>query len=317
MGRTHHDPADSAAGVGQMTRLTVAAGLGLWLGLTMLLSATQWGKRLTLAERLRPHAPGNPSRGTGGLLSTESALHSLGPLATMIGTQISQALGTHEDLSVRLRRVHAPMDATTFRLRQVGIAAAGLGISIGAALMLPIPPTMVAALLLGTPLGAFCAIEQQLSAQSKKWQRRLFLEAPIIADQIAMHLSAGASLSNALTRTTNRGSGAITTDLRDVLLRIRQGLTEREALEEWADVANVPAIRRLVAVLSLHGEAGDLERIVSDEATALRREVHRELISSIESRNQQVWIPVTVSALIPGVIVLAVPFFAAIHSFSQ
>jgi tight adherence protein C len=300
-----------------MTRLLIAAALGLWVGLTLLLSSTAWGKRLSLAERLRPHAPGSPSRSTAGFLSAASAVHSFGPLATIIGTRIAQVLGVHEDLEVRLRRVHAPMDATAFRLRQVGLAAASLGVVIGAALLLPIPPVWVAALLIGAPLGAFCVIEQQLSTRSKQWQRRLFLESPIIADQIAMHLSAGASLGNALMRTTQRGSGAITTDLQDVLLRIRQGLSEREALHEWAAVASVPAIDRLVAVLSLHGEAGDLERIVSDEAIALRREVHRELISSIESRNQQVWIPVTVSALIPGVIVLAVPFLAAVHSFAH
>lgn len=102
-----------------------------------------------------------------------------------------------------------------------------------------------------------------------------------------------------------------------MLLRIRQGLSEADALREWADVADVPEVSRLVSVLCLHGEAGDLERIVSDEARSLRREVHRELISSIESRNQQVWIPVTVSALIPGVIVLAVPFLAAVRSFAS
>ncbi len=300
-----------------MTRLVVAAALGLWIGLTLLLSVTPWGKRLSLAERLRPHAPGNPSRGSVGVLSTASALHTFGPLATIIGTHIAQALGIQEELSIRLQRIHSPMDATAFRLRQVGVAAASLGVSIAAALLLPIPPIWVALMLIGAPLGAFCVIEQQLSTRSKQWQRRLFLESPVIADQIAMHLSAGASLATAMSRTTARGSGAIATDLQEVLLRIRQGLSEREALQEWVLVANVPAIDRLVAVLCLHGEAGDLERIVSDEATALRREVHRELISSIESRNQQVWIPVTVSALIPGVIVLAVPFLAAVHSFAH
>jgi tight adherence protein C len=299
-----------------MTRVIIAATLGMWVGLTLLLSSTAWGRRISLAERLRPHAPGNPTRRSAGLLSAESALQSFGPLASMIGTRVASVFGVHEDLEIRLRRVHSPLDAAEFRLRQIGVTAAVLGLSVSVALVVTIPVVMTALLLVGAPVAAFLSIEQQLSMQSNRWKRRLFLEAPVIADQIAMHLASGASLANALTRITQRGSGAIATDLQQVLLRVRQGLSESDALHEWALVADVPEIQRLVTVLSLHGEAGDLERIVSDEARSLRREVHRELISTIESRNQQVWIPVTVSALIPGVIVLAVPFLAAVRSFA-
>ncbi len=299
-----------------MMRIVVAASLGLWVGLTMLLSVTPWGSRISLAERLRPHAPGNPGRGNAGVLSAESARQSLGPLASSIGAKVASLFGVREDLEIRLRRVHSPIDATEFRLRQVGFAAGSLGVAVGVTLVLSLPVPLVALALVGAPVGAFLGVEQQLSLQSSRWKRRLFLESPVIADQIAMHLASGASLANALARVTQRGSGAIATDLRVVLLRVRQGLSETEALGEWADVADVAEIGRLVSVLCLHGEAGDLERIVSDEARSLRREVHRELIASIESRNQQVWIPVTVSALIPGVIVLAVPFLAAVRSFA-
>jgi tight adherence protein C len=299
-----------------MTRLIIASALGMWAGIVLLVSCSSWGRRISLAERLRPHTPGSPGRPKAGVLSAESARQALGPLASSIGSRLATILGVHEALEVRLRRVHSPLDATEFRLRQVGLAAATLGVGVAVALVVPIPVGLVALLLLGAPFASFLWVEQRLSTQSSQWKRRLFLEAPVIADQIAMHLASGASLSNAITHVTQRGSGAIATDLRTVLLRIRHGLSESDALREWAEVADVPEIGRLVSVLRLHGEAGDLDRIVSDEARSLRREVHRELISSIESKNQQVWIPVTVSALVPGVIVLAVPFLAALRSFS-
>jgi tight adherence protein C len=300
-----------------MIRLVVASSLGLWIGLTMLLSVSPWGRRLSLAERLRPHAPGTPTRRGAGLLSADSARQSFGPLATAVGSQIARAFGVQEELNIRLTRVHSDLDATGFRLRQVGISAAVLAVTIGLALVWPMPALLIAILLLSGPITSFLVIEQQLSTRSSQWQRRLFLESPIVAEQIAMHLASGASLGNALSRTTTRGSGAIATDLQDVLLRIRQGLSESDALTEWAVIANVPAVSRLVSVLGLHGEAGDLARIVSDEAKSLRREVHRELIATVESRNQQVWIPVTISALVPGVIVLAVPFLTALRDFSS
>jgi hypothetical protein len=67
---------------------------------------------------------------------------------------------------------------------------------------------------------------------------------------------------------------------------------------------------------SLNHQAGDLGSLIGEEARAIRRDVHRELIETVERRGQQVWIPVTVAALVPGVILLAVPFVHALRLFS-
>ena len=48
----------------------------------------------------------------------------------------------------------------------------------------------------------------------------------------------------------------------------------------------------------------------------IRSEVHRELIEAIERKGQQVWIPVTVATLVPGAVLLAVPFIEALRLFS-
>ena len=98
--------------------------------------------------------------------------------------------------------------------------------------------------------------------------------------------------------------------------RIRQGLSEVDALREWAALADVDALSRLVAVLAMNREAGDLGRLVSEEARSIRRAVQRELIEQIERRAQQVWIPVTVATLVPGAVLLAVPFIEALRLFS-
>ena len=75
------------------------------------------------------------------------------------------------------------------------------------------------------------------------------------------------------------------------------------------------ALDRLVSVLALNQEAADLVRLVSDEARAIRRDVHRELVAAVEKRAQQVWIPVTVATLLPGAIFLTVPFIEALRVF--
>lgn len=290
----------------------------LFVGGTLVLSELRWFNRQPLVDRLRPYGPGGLGRtgSTGGVLSVASFREVVGPLARQVGERLAALLGVREDLSLRLLRVHSPIDATTFRVRQLGWTAAGL--SAGAILAAATQPPLAIALLfvLGAPSLAFLVVEQQLVTSSDRWKRRIFLELPVLSEQLGMLLGAGFSLGAALNRLSVRGSGACALDLAGVCGRIRQGLTEVEALREWAAVADVDALTRLVAVLALNREAGDLGRLVADEARAIRREVQRELIVQIERRAQQVWIPVTVATLVPGAVLLAVPFIEALRLFS-
>jgi len=239
------------------------------------------------------------------------------PLATAVGDLVGQVFGVRDDLPTRLARIHSPLDAAALRVRQLGWAG-GVFVAAAALVLLAGPPTVLGALaVVGAPLLAFLVIEQQVITASTRWQRRLFLELPVVSEQIGMLLSAGYSLGGALERISRRGSGACARDLQRVGRRIRQGLSEAEALEEWAELADVPALHRLVGVLSLNRDTGDLGRLIAEEARAVRREVHRQLITQIDRRAQQVWIPVTVATLVPGTLFLAVPFLQAMRLFGS
>lgn len=301
-----------------MSRILVFSGLALWAGATLLLSTTRWFSRLPMTERLRPYAVGGLSSSSRtGLLSIESFRDAVAPVSRAVGERLARLLGVAEDLEVRLARIHSPLDATGFRIRQVGYAVAGFGVAAlgSAALRPPVPIALL--FLLGGPLLAFLLLEQQLAAASKSWQRRVFLELPVVAEQLAMLLSAGYSLTAAMNRVARRGRGACARDLARVLGRMRQGLSETEALREWGQIAQVDAVDRLIPVLALNREASDLGRLLSEEARGIRRDVQRELIEVVERRGQQVWIPVTVATLVPGVLFLAVPFTTALQLFAQ
>jgi Flp pilus assembly protein TadB len=226
-------------------------------------------------------------------------------------------LGVQEDAGTRLRRIHATEDLTELRVRQVGWMAAGA--VVGALLtMTSRPPLGIAILFMaGGPLLAFLLVEQQLIAASQGWKRRVLLELPVVSEQLGMLLGAGYSLGGALNRLASRSAGVCGTDLVAVCGRIRQGLSEVEALREWADRAGVEALDRLVGVLALNRDTGDLGRLVAEEARSIRRDVHRELLAEIERRSQQVWIPVTVATLVPGAVLLAIPFIEALRLFSS
>jgi tight adherence protein C len=300
------------------TQLLALAALALFAGSTLLLSHIRWFRRRPLADRLAPYIPGgSTARSTGFLVSAEGFGQVIGPLARAVGERVARAVGVTEPLAVRLERIGSTLDVTDFRVRQLGWAAVGLltGSVLAVATQQSGP---VALLLIVTgPLVGFLVVEQRLAAQSQAWQRRVFLELPVVAEQLGMLLSAGYSLGAGLGRLAARGKGACGRDLQRVVGRIRQGLSETEALREWATVADVDALHRLVGVLALNRQSGDLGRLIGQEARAIRRDVHRELIETIERRGQQVWIPVTVAALVPGVIFLAVPFIDALSLFAN
>jgi len=294
----------------------VLGALGTWIGATLLLSQLRWFARASLTERLRPYSIGGAAVGRrAGVLSVESFRDAIGPLSRAVGERMARLAGVSEELEVRLARVHADVDVTGFRVRQVGWSVAGLGVAALLSIALRLPPMIALAFLLGGPVVAFLVQEQRLALESQRWQRRLFLELPVVAEQLALLLSAGWSLTSALNRLAARSSGATGRDLQRVCWRIRQGLSEADALREWSRLAAVPALERLVPVLALNRDTSDLGRLVADEARAIRRDVHRELIEAVERRNQQVWIPVTVAALVPGALFLAVPFVEALRAF--
>jgi tight adherence protein C len=299
-------------------RLAVLCGLAVWAGMTLVLSQFRWFSRPPLVERLRPYSPagmGGADR-RGAILSVESFREVVRPLCRSLGERVARLFGVSEELGVRLERIHSTDDVAGFRVRQVGWALAGFG--TGALLAVALrPPAPVALLFIFSgPLLGFLIPEQQVAAASDAWRRRLNLELPVVAEQLAMLLSAGYSLGAALNRLAARGGGNISRDLARVCSRIRQGLSEIDALREWAEVADVEGLNRLLPILGLNREASDLGRLISEEARSIRKDTQRRLIETAERRAQQVWIPVTVAALVPGVIFLAVPFMEALRLFS-
>jgi hypothetical protein len=126
-----------------MSRAVLPAAVVLWGGATLLLSQLRWFARPRLVDRLRPYAPHTVESG-GGLLSLESFRDVLGPIARTAGARLARLFGVSEELAMRLQRIHSPLDATAFRMRQVGWATAAFGAAALAAVGLrPSPGTSV------------------------------------------------------------------------------------------------------------------------------------------------------------------------------
>ena len=299
-----------------MTRAAALGGLVLFVGLTLLLSELRWFRRTRLAERLGPYAASGPRLGGGGMLSADSFKEVIAPLSRLVGERLARLFRVGEELGARLERIHSPVGVTGFRVRQVGWAVAAFGAAVVACIAAE-PPVPVAVAAVGSaPVAAFGVLEHQVARKSARWQQRIFSELPVVSEQLGMLLGAGWSLGAAVARLAERGNGACARDLGRAQARMQQGLSEVDALREWADRAGVAELDRLVAVLALDRETADLSKLISEEARSIRREAQRRLIESIERRNQQVWVPVTAATLAPGVLLMGVPFVDALTLFA-
>jgi tight adherence protein C len=301
-----------------LTPAVVGAGILVWIGATLLLSASARLARPSLVERVRPF---HPSAGTRAPIRPRSRLVGQ-PLdwkarAVGVGDRAAAVLGVGEGAERRLRRIHSSTSAPAFRSRQLVaslmvMTAMAVGSLAGGA-----GPALSAFLVFGGGTLTFLLIEEDLNRRSDRWKSTTEAEVAVVAEQLAMLLNSGCSLGVALGRLAARGRGCVARDVALVANRVAQGLSEGEALAEWAERAGVEAVTRLVGVLSLHSEAADLGRLVTAEARRARREQQRRLVEAIERRGQQIWVPVTVATLVPGTILLAVPFLAALRLFAN
>lgn len=294
------------------TFVSVLTALAAGVGSTLLLSRVRWFRRVPLVERIRPFHTSTPDPDFT-CITMSSFREVITPLARRWGDGLARLVGLRDDVGTRLARIRSPLDPTQFRIRQLGWSMLAFAGGAIAATALAMPPIVGLAVIFGLPVLAALVAEQQLAHASADYQRRVFLELPVVAEQLGMLLGAGYSLGAALDRLARRGSGTVSTDLESVSNRIQQGLGIDDALDEWAELADVDELTRLVHILTLHQAASDLGPLISAEARSIRREAHRRLIVQMEQRSQLVWIPVTVAALLPGAIFLAVPFADALR----
>lgn len=299
-----------------MTRAAALGGLVLFVGLTLLFSELRWFRRTGLIERLWPYAAARRRLAGGEMLSAASFRELIAPLSRLVGERLARLFRFGEELGIRLERIHAPVGVTGFRVRQVGWSVVALGAAVLAGIAADPPVPAAVAAVACAPVAAFGVLEQQVARKSARWQQRIFAELPVVSEQLGMLMGAGWSLGAAVARIAERGNGACARDLSRVQARIQQGLSEVDALREWADLAGVGELDRLVGVLALDRETADLSRLISEEARSIRREAQRRLVESIERRNQQVWVPVTAATLMPGVLLMGVPFVDALTLFA-
>lgn len=221
--------------------------------------------------------------------------------------RFSTALGGSETIERRLRQSKWPMDVATFRGRQlawaVGGALAGGVLTVIVALA---GRFTLGAILLPAVLGAIGAVaaDVRLTSAARVRTRRIEEELPTVLEFLALCLSAGEGLLDALRRIGDVGAGDLTGEVREVVLAVGTGSPLAEALGRFAAALQIPALSRSVDQLVAALERGaPLAQVLQAQAIDAREDAKRGLIEQAGRKEILMLLP-----LVFGVLPLSVLF---------
>lgn len=182
----------------------------------------------------------------------------------------------------------------------IGLAAAALATADD-----PRPLAWLALTVTGAAGGRWL---RHLRAQNRSGRdRRLMAEqVPVLADLLALAVSAGASPLAALDRATTVLGGPLGAHLSTCVARMRTGMPLEEALDLLAAEARVPSLTRLLEVLAVaHGRGTPLTDVVRAQAADARADERRRLLELAGRKDVAMLVPI-VFLVLPMVILIAV-----------
>lgn len=286
-------------------RLEAAALIMAWAGATVLLGLTNRCGSLGLPARWRRY-----QRGQGAPAPWPSPDSRIGHWLAVEG--VGRAA-----LAEQLRQAGSSLSPTEFRAHQLRSAILSTMAAGAVAGVLRLPAFVGLAALLTPGPTAVLLSNGAMTARARRHRRQVQECLPTMAQMLTAQLCSGSSLSKALVHLAGSGQGPLKADLLHICSRISQGMGELAALSEWAGGMSSAGAIRLVETLRAATHSGDLARLVRMEGRNLSEEAHRRRLAIIERRAQQVWIPVAVATLVPGAVLLLVPFVSALTRLAQ
>jgi len=292
-----------------MTRGEVAATLALCIGWVLFLGALRPVRQPSLVHRLEDRLDGiedHQDRPSWQFAAITSASRPLWR---------SSVLGRAER-NVRRRLERAGSAVPPRHLAIVMLVTGGAGLLAG---LLLSSATTSAPLRLGVPLvGLALGGLAPLGLLEQRAERRQAARAdafPLLVEHLAMLAGHGFAMNEAFDRLERRWRhSAIGDDLAGLCRRLAQGVDPAVAVADWAAANRFPPGRRLADALRATATSSDCERVLWQLGRAERERNLVALIHRFQVREQQVWIPVTVAALVPGMLLLVLPFARALHA---
>ncbi|WP_375399992.1 type II secretion system F family protein [uncultured Amnibacterium sp.] len=299
----------------------VACGVGIGLGLWSLVSLFPRFAQPRLAARVAPSlldVSAEARRFT--YRPSVDPLPIVGvlvePALRAFQTVFGGVLGVAGRTAYALRRAGDERSVEAHRLRQmlwtVGGAAAGGAAAVAVGLAHGPAATAIALPVLGAGAGLL-GLNALLTRAGTRRVARIESELPTVLEFLALSVSAGESIHDALRRVAGVASGALAEEFRRVTAEVAVGVPLAVALARVADELRIPALTRSLAhIVAALDRGTPLAELLRAQAGDARDEARRGLIEAAGRKEIAMLVPlvflilpVTIAfAVFPGLLVL-------------
>jgi tight adherence protein C len=291
------------------------------VGLVLVLTYAPPFRSVRLVDRLAPyvHDTPPPSRLLGTV--TEPGLPTavrrvFGPVVGDGARLIDRMLGGRAAVRRRLDALATNATVEDFRVEQVvwgglGLAGAALVATVGSVAAGSINVLSAGLLCVGGLLGGVLGRDWWLTQQVQRREELLLAEFPVVAELLALAVTAGESPAAAIARVTRLSGGELARELGAALGRARAGVPLVEALQQVADRTSLDALARFIDGLLVAIERGTpLAEVLRAQAADVREAGKRRLLEAGGRKEIAMMVPVVflvlpvtvLFALFPGLI---------------
>ena len=210
-------------------------------------------------------------------------------------------------VAVLLRRAGLPDDLDRHRLDRLAWVAGGAAAGLAAGLVL-LGQGPVGILVATTASGAaagWWACDQRLRHRARSRQQAIERQLPMLADLLALALSAGATPMVALEAAAGATSGPAAVEVQRAADEARSGVPVPIALRRMADDVGLAPLQRLVdAVLVALDHGTPVADVARAQAADLRSDERRRLMEAAGRKDIAMLVPI-VFLVLPSVVLIA------------
>jgi tight adherence protein C len=313
----------------------VNAGIiGMLLGLTAalgLILAIRYApplRSVRLVDRLAPyvHDSPPPSRLLG--TATEAGLLTairrvFGPVVSDGARLVDRMLGGRAAVRRRLDALGSVLSVEDFRVEQVvwgalGLLGSALVATVGSVAAGGVNVLSAGLLCLAGVLGGVLGRDWWLTQQVQQREQLLLAEFPVVAELLALAVTAGESPTAAIARVTRLSGGELARELGAALARARAGVPLVDALQQVADRTSLDALARFIDGLLVAIERGTpLAEVLRAQAADVREAGKRRLLEAGGRKEIAMMVPVVFLVLPVTVLFALFPGLISIVSLAQ
>jgi tight adherence protein C len=285
-------------------------------------------RQVRLVDRLAPyvHDSPAPSRLLGtaaqaGLLT--AARRVFGPVLADGARFVDRLLGGRVAVRRRLDALGTDTSVEDFRVEQVvwgglGLLGAAAVAALGTALAGSVNLLSVVLLCVAGLVGGVLGRDWWLTQQVQRREELLLAEFPVVAELLALAVTAGESPTAAIARVTRLSGGELARELSATLGRARAGVPLVEALQQLADRTSLDALARFVDGLIVAIERGTpLAEVLRAQAADVREAGKRRLLEAGGRKEIAMMVPVVFLVLPVTVLFALFPGLISIVSLAQ